>query len=145
MDYTAAIAGASAGILTAVIAATFIFVRRHLNQRKFHKYLIQITEEGRKKIEQASREISELTFRDASGKLCKVKIVVDHSLPEKLTQMAQEGSLQDLMSNHKVSEDAMGQVEEFVFSPRAVHDMRQAGMEPDDVVREMLRAAGRIT
>ena len=142
MDFIAAMAGASAGVITAVIAATFILVRRHLNQRKFHKYLVQITEEGRKKIEQ---EISELTFRDASGKLCKVKIVVDHSLPEKLTQMAQEGSLQDLMSNHKVSEDAMGQVEEFVFSPRAVHDMRQAGMEPDDVVREMLRAAGRIT
>jgi len=45
---------------------------------------------------------------------------------------------------HQVSEDAMGKVQEFVFSPNAVRDMRRNGIEPDDVVTRMLKASGRM-
>lgn len=104
-----------------------------------------------------SKEISELTFRDKDNQLCTVKIVVDHNLDVKLTdddkarmremieQGENAGTLDDLLTNHVVTEDRAGQVQEFVFSSMAVQRMRQAGLEPDEVVTKMLRASGRIT
>jgi len=149
LDYYALLAGAATAVLTFVSFLVFLYVKKAAANRKFKRYLAQVTEEGHKKIMEASREVGELSFRDKSGGLCVVKIVVDHNLPDHLMDAFKaadaSGNLQDIMSGHKVSEDAMGQVEEFIFSPRAVRDMRAAGIEPDEVVRQMLRAAGRIT
>lgn len=134
-------------------------LHRYISDRKFRKYIRQLTEEGQRAIREASREVSELTYRDKYGALHVVKIVVDHSLQDNLSDEDKDkmkamvasgnagfaGSLQELMGGHRISEDAIGRVEEFVFSTKAVEDMRAQGMEPDEMVRQMLRAAGRIT
>lgn len=103
----------------------------------------------------AKKEVSELTFRDASGELCTVQIVVDPDVSdvvakedtEELQAMIKRGdagTLDSLISGHIVTEGYMNKVQQFIFSPKAVQQMREAGMEPDDVVRTMLKAAGRI-
>lgn len=147
MDYLAQFfIGAGVGCLLVTGAMA---LHRYLTIRKFRRYLQQLTQEGAKMVRDAAREVSELTFRDKEGELHTVKIIVDHSLKDDLSEKdmakVEKFNLQDMLSNHKVSEDAMGQVEEFVFSAKAVQDMKAGGMEPDDLVRQMLKAAGRIT
>lgn len=148
--------GLGAGVL---FACGILALQKFIADRKFKRYIDQMTKEGQQALIEASRETSELTFRDKTGMLCKVRIVVDHALQDNLSPADKErlkgmvnkgdaafaGGLQDLLGNHKISEDAMGQVEEFIFSVRAVEDMRAQGLEPDDMVRQMLMAAGRIT
>lgn len=100
------------------------------------------------------KEVSELSFRDKNGEMTKVRIVIDYDLadlskPDMQTFQAmvdsgEAGTLGDLMDGHKVSEDAMGKVQEFVFSPQAVWQMRSSGLEPDEVVTKMLKASGRM-
>jgi hypothetical protein len=71
-----------------------------------------------------SQQISELTFRDVSGKLSTVRIIVDPGADD-------ETPLD-------------GNSEQFIFSPKTVERMRNAGVEPDDVVTRILRESGRI-
>lgn len=142
------------GAGTAVIAAYICFeivrvIKWYRAERRFRSFIKQVADEGAKAVRNASREVSELTFRDSKGDIKTVKIVVDHALqqdhiPDKEIDFS-GNSLKDLMmTNHKITEDVLGQVEEFVFSPKCIQDMKAHGMEPDEVVREMLRAAGRI-
>lgn len=108
----------------------------------------------REKIEKGTKEISELSFRDKHGVMNTVRIIIDHDMAdmkvgskqdmEGMLRTGEAGTLSDLMAGHKVSEDAMGKVQEFVFSPQAVRDMRSSGLEPDEVVTKMLRASGRM-
>lgn len=138
------------GIGVSLIFCGAVFLLRDwLVERKFKNYLNTMKQEGALAIKEASREVSELTFRDKNGVLCTVKIVIDHAIGDSLAALKKDaefsGSLNDLMTGHKIAESTMGQTEEFIFSSRAVQDMQALGMEPDEVVRQMLRAAGRIT
>lgn len=98
------------------------------------------------------REVSELMFRDKQGIMNTVRIIVDHDLMDQLTKTdieklkvgAEGGTLDDILHGHSIEETAMNKVQEFVFSPKAVQDMRNAGLEPDEVVTKMLRASGRM-
>ncbi len=101
----------------------------------------------------AGRETSELVFRDKEGILNTVKIIIDHDLDhlasneEELKSMilkGETGTMTDLISGHNITEDHIGKVQEFIFSPQAVRDMRLAGMEPDEIVTRMLKASGRM-
>ena len=101
----------------------------------------------------AGRETSELVFRDKEGILNTVKIIIDHDLDhlasneEELKSMilkGETGTMTDLISGHNITEDHIGKVQEFIFSPQAVRDMRLAGMEPDEMVTRMLKSSGRI-
>lgn len=142
----------------------YIFFR--LRKRRFAKFIDglkataeqmaanQATEPANE-VSTRPREVSELSFRDKEGVMNTVRIIVDPSIDKGLIPDSQElhsmmesgeaGSLSELMDgNHCVSEDAMGKVQEFVFSPSAVRNMRMAGIEPDDVVTRMLKASGRM-
>jgi len=127
---------------------------------KFERYLENIRKNATDAVEEAvkgQREVSELTFRDKSGVMNTVRIVIDPNVMDKFSDeekdqvakriMAGEegGSLQELVDGtQRISEDAMGKVQEFIFSPNSVKRMRQQGMEPDEVVTMMLRSAGRM-
>lgn len=135
--------------LALLLCVVVFLIRDWFYNRKFKSYVEKIKAEGHQAVKDASREISELIFRNKEGKLCTVKIVIDHDIGNTLSEHINDtkfsGNLHDLMSGHKIAESAIGQTEEFIFSSKAVQDMRALGMEPDDVVRQMLRAAGRIT
>ena len=100
------------------------------------------------------KEISEFSFRDMNGKLATVKIVIDHDLPDQLVNDPNEmddmiehgeaGTMDDLIKSNRIISGPMREVEEFVFSPRAIRNMRAGGMEPDEVVVKMLKASGRM-
>jgi hypothetical protein len=118
---------------------------------KFRKFLAKVKTEGSELVRDAAQETSELMFRDKDGVLNTVKIIIDHALddiPEHARQELQEfasaGSMEDLIAGHKIEEEDMNRVQQFVFSPRAVADMRRAGLEPDEVVTKMLKASGRM-
>src|SRR6266446_6446664 len=94
------------------------------------------------------KEISEMTFHDKEGNLNTIKIIIDHDLPdvfvpdrEKFKEMLLKGEAGRI---NDVPEKAMEKVQEFIFSPQAVRDMRRVGMEPDEVVTKMLKASGRM-
>jgi len=122
------------------------------------KHIEQINEQVAKKEQEepsTGKEISEFIFRDKMGVLTTVKIVIDHDLKNSIPDMNKDkiksmvlsgeaGTLGQLLEGHSVQEDAMSKVQEFVFSPDAVRDMRAAGLEPDDVVAKMLKASGRM-
>lgn len=126
-------------------------------KRKFNNFLQHLVEEGHRAVQEISkpgeREVSELSFRDKEGAMNTVRIIIDHDLKdmtgtkEEFKEMilkGEAGTMSDILSGHKVSEDSMSKVQEFVFSPQAVRDMKRAGMEPDEVVIKMLKASGRI-
>lgn len=131
-----------------------VLLYKYRSKRKFKKFLERIKAAGEEIVkEKSKKEISELSFRDKYGVMNTVRIIIDHDLGDKIEdiKVMQEmlksgdaGTLNDLMSGHKISEDAMGKVQEFVFSPQAVRDMRSSGLEPDEVVTKMLRASGRM-
>jgi len=75
-------------------------------------------------------EVSELTYRDRHGSLCTVKIIIDPRLDH--------GSLS------RVEEVGNKSCQEFVFSPKAVEEMRAKGVEPDEAVTSILKASGRM-
>ena len=94
------------------------------------------------------QEISEMTFRDKDGHLNVIRIIIDHDLPDislpdrdEFQSMVLKGEAGKI---NEVPEKAMDKVQEFIFSPQAVRDMRRAGMEPDEVVTKMLKASGRM-
>lgn len=157
--------GIGTGILGLMLT---IFIWSYMKRRRDQKFTAFV-EELRDGVDDAlasgvippllasEKEISELMFRDRHGELCTVKIVIDHGLDRNLTDEdkarirdmiisgdAGAGTLDDLLHNHVVTEEEVGKVKEFVFSSDAVHKMRMAGMEPDEVVTKMLRASGRI-
>lgn len=118
-----------------LIFAIVEWIGNYFSNRRFQNYVGQVAKEGASIVSDATKEVSELMFRDKNGMLCTVKIVIDHAIPS---------NLHDLLGNHRISEDATSQVQEFIFSPKAVAEMRENGVEPDELVRQMLRAAGRI-
>ena len=75
-------------------------------------------------------EVSELTFRDRYGALCTVKIIIDPRLDHDTTS--------------RIEEDSNSSVQEFVFSTKAVEEMRAKGVEPDEAVTSILKASGRM-
>ncbi len=96
----------------------------------------------------SGKEISEMTFHDKEGNLNTIKIIIDHDLPdvslpdrEKFKEMVLKGEAGRIS---EVPEKAMEKIQEFIFSPQAVRDMRRVGMEPDEVVTKMLKASGRM-
>lgn len=128
---------------------------KYRSKRKFKKFLEGIKSASEEIVkEKSKKEISELSFRDKHGVMNTVRIIIDHDMAdmkvgskqdmEDMLRTGEAGTLSDLMAGHKVSEDAMGNVQEFVFSPQAVRDMRSSGLEPDEVVTKMLRASGRM-
>ena len=100
------------------------------------------------KVNGSGKEISEMTFHDKEGNLNTIKIIIDHDLPdvslpdrEKFKEMVLKGEAGRIS---EVPEKAMEKIQEFIFSPQAVRDMRRVGMEPDEVVTKMLKASGRM-
>lgn len=148
--------GAGFSLLTIGIGIGVARYRR----RRFRAYVHDLKEFGERLREMneaaaaAQQETSELTFRDRHGDLCTVKIVIDYSLDQQLSEEDKEamrqmiaagecsGSLTNLIKTHKYSD--MEKVQQFVFSGHAAYAMREQGLEPDDVVRQMLKASGRI-
>lgn len=146
-----------------LLVGSFFFVSKLLlrrNKSRFDKFIEGLKAAAKAEEEKGfvpvsdGKEISELTFRDKHGVMNKVRIIIDHDLNdmkigskqemEDMLKSGEAGTLSDLMSGHKVSEDAMGKVQDFVFSPQAVRDMRSSGLEPDEVVTKMLKASGRM-
>ena len=135
-------------------------------KRNFARFLERIrdmaAEEVTKQVGGGERgkEVSELSFRDKDGVMNTVRIVIDPNLDATLTDEDKEevksvlsgninpnmqvGTIDDLLKGHKIEESAMEKVQEFVFSSKAVRDMRSHGIEPDEVVTKMLRASGRM-
>lgn len=146
------------GVVLAIAATTLIDAVR--NKRKFNTYVNNLKSFGEtleKMNEASSKETSELTFRDISGKLCTVKIVIDYDLDKNLSEAdrdklrdmvlrgdANSGRVDDIIANAKYKEGELDKADQFIFSGHAVNAMRQQGIEPDEVVRRMLKASGRI-
>ncbi len=155
----------SAGLSMLIIGLAFLFytiVRRRIiarNNRKLMAFIEKLKLESdliKNELEnnhKAGRETSELVFRDKEGILNTVRIIIDHDLDdiasneEELKAMILKGkteAMTDLISGHNITEDHIGKVQEFIFSPQAVRDMRLAGMEPDEIVTRVLKASGRM-
>ena len=145
----------SAGLSMLIIGLCVLFytiVRRRIMVKRNHKLIAFIerlkleADLIKDKIEsgQSGREISELVFRDKEGNLNTIRIIIDHDLndhpsEEKLKAMLlkDDGTITD-------TESHMYNVQEFIFSPQAVRDMRLAGIEPDELVTRMLKSSGRM-
>lgn len=131
----------------AILVGAYI---KYMN-KKFEKYVEAITQAGQRELDSITRETSELTLRDRSGKLFSVKIIVDHNLdpnlsPEDLSFLVKNkeaGSISSMLDGEPINPE-VGEVKEFVFSAKAVAGMREAGLELDAVVVSMLRAAGKV-
>lgn len=146
----------SAGLALLSVGVTVLTQQWLLRRRKkrFDRFVESIKAAGEEIVKEKKKEISELSFRDKYGVMNTVRIIIDHDMAdmkvgskqdmEDMLRTGEAGTLSDLMAGHKVSEDAMGKVQEFVFSPQAVRDMRSSGLEPDEVVTKMLRASGRM-
>lgn len=153
--------GAGCVVLGSFLWFSWDKFRANRRKKKFQAFVdrlrksIDVKDQAhRERIENGEREISELTFRDKSGVMNTVKIVVDPNLEDALPKSQKEfdkmlssgntGTLSDLIAGHKIEHEPMKKVEEFVFSPNSVKAMRSAGLELDEVVTKMLRASGRI-
>src|SRR5216684_7324407 len=131
-----------------IVAASNRKLMAFIEKLKLESDLIKHELENDHKV---GRETSELVFRDKEGILNTVRIIIDHDLDdiasneEELKSMilrGETGTMTDLISGHNITEDHIGKVQEFIFSPQAVRDMRMAGMEPDEIVTKMLKASG---
>ena len=148
---------------TLLVLVGFVAIRAFMifrSRKKFNAFLQNIRKAAETKVEeqksQKGRETSEFSFRDKAGVLTTVKIVIDHDLTKEAMSEVEKsdlksmllsgeaGTLDQLLEGHSVHEQAMSKVQEFVFSPNAVRDMRAAGLEPDEVVTKMLKASGRM-
>src|SRR6266446_1938754 len=144
--------------VTSLAVGLFHLVNIIMMKRSMLSFIDKIKEEApeflkdqahREKIEKGSgKETSEMTFRDKEGNLNTIKIIIDHDLPdvslpdrEKFKEMVLKGEAGRI---NEVPEKAMEKIQEFIFSPQAVRDMRRVGMEPDEVVTKMLKASGRM-
>jgi hypothetical protein len=135
------------------------FKKKKDKREDFQDFLDRIKREGEEKLKEYNldtKETSELYLRDKAGKMFEVKIVVDEALdgdnfdtPDEFNEkvsIGEAGRLKDLMTdgqNAKV-DSRIGDCKEFVFSKKSVDDMRKVGLQPEDIVVKMLRAAGRI-
>jgi hypothetical protein len=122
-------------------------IARHLMENKLLQYIESIKVAGRKEAANLNRETSELYLRDKKGDLFKVKITVDYNVKAEHydLQSCQRGRISDIFSGRMDVPKDMADCKEFVFSSRAVEDMAEAGITPDQVVVNMLKAAGKIS
>src|SRR6266436_8394115 len=139
--------------VTSLAVGLFHLVNIIMMKRRMLSFIDKIKEEApeflKDQAEKGSgKETSEMTFRDKEGNLNTIKIIIDHDLPdvslpdrEKFKEMVLKGEAGRIS---QVPEKAMEKVQEFIFSPQAVRDMRRVGMEPDEVVTKMLKASGRM-
>src|SRR6266576_4147263 len=139
--------------VTSLAVGLFHLVNIIMMKRRMLSFIDRIKEEAPEFIKDqaekgSGRETSEMTFRDKEGNLNTIKIIIDHDLPdvslpdrEKFKEMVLKGEAGRIS---EVPEKAMEKVQEFIFSPQAVRDMRRVGMEPDEVVTKMLKASGRM-
>jgi hypothetical protein len=119
------------GVAAGIIASVIWKLLSH--ERKFNNYVAELrgmTEA----MKQSNREVSELHFRDITGRPRIVRIVVDYGLTDEVLS----DGLIDFVRSTKVANNT----DEMIFSPRAVRELRAKGLEPDDVVRQMLIASG---
>jgi hypothetical protein len=95
----------------------------------------------------SEREVSEFTYRDKNNEWTTVNIVVDHGLddlpPEDLADLNKFAIMGKQQPSPEFPHE-MKKVSEFVFTPSAIQEMRSIGLEPEEVVVKMLKAAGRI-
>lgn len=128
-------------------------------KRKFERFLERFNSSvrqdifGRQQTTQTTpNEISELTFRDKDGQLCTVQIVVDHSMNampsddemSKIMDMVKDGQDELSVIKNIIPEEDMRKVQKFIFPYDVILQMKASGLEPDEVVRKMLQASGRI-
>lgn len=140
-----------AGSAVVGIMVAMLIERRHKLNEDFKSFISKVREDGFARSKQvALKEISELTFRDKSGKFDTVKIIVDPDIsPSKEDKMEEmifkgtDGKIGELVEGAPPAED-MVKVKDFVFSSNTVRDMRASGIEPEDVVVQMLKASGRM-
>jgi hypothetical protein len=151
-----------AGIGSIIYGCVILFINWR-TKRNFAKFLERIRDMAAEEVTKqvgVSKEVSELSFRDKNGLMNTVRIIIDPNLDETLTEEDKEevrsvlsgnispnmqvGTMDDLLKGHKIEEATMEKVQEFVFSSKAVRDMRSHGIEPDEVVTRMLRASGRM-
>lgn len=125
-------AGAMALVLGVFSLFRLIFLR--IRTRKFRAMIKQLKEVSQElsygleylnnnRIDHLKPEVSELTFRDRYGALNTVKIIIDP------------------LMNYGTSSTTE---DEFIFSTKAVEEMRAYGIEPDEAVTKMLKASGRM-
>ncbi len=138
---------------TSLAVGLFHLVNIIMMKRRMLSFIDKIKEEAPEFLKDqadktSGKETSEMTFRDKEGNLNTIKIIIDHDLPdvslpdrEKFKEMVLKGEAGRI---NDVPEKAMEKVQEFIFSPQAVRDMRRVGMEPDEVVTKMLKASGRM-
>src|SRR6266446_2870799 len=139
--------------VTSLAVGLFHLVNIIMMKRRMLSFIDKIKEEAPEFLKDqadktSGKETSEMTFRDKEGNLNTIKIIIDHDLPdvslpdrEKFKEMVLKGEAGKI---NDVPEKAMEKVQEFIFSPQAVRDMRRVGMEPDEVVTKMLKASGRM-
>jgi hypothetical protein len=154
-----------AGIVMVGYGCVIMFMNWR-TKRNFARFLERIRDMAAEEVTrqvsggERGKEVSELSFRDKDGVMNTVRIVIDPNLDATLTDEDKEevksvlsgnvspnmqvGTMDDLLKGHKIEESAMEKVQEFVFSSKAVRDMRSHGIEPDEVVTKMLRASGRM-
>ncbi len=126
----------TAGIMMLIIGCAFGSIRLIRAERK--------SREIERKMG-FNREISELNFRDKSGILNTVRIIVDHDIEDDATpEDIRDMSIDNLLHNHTFSEGSMEKIQQFIFSAQAVRGMREHGLEPDEVITKMLKASGRM-
>lgn len=121
-------------IAAAVTLAAIMAIFR--GEKKYNTYLRELRQMA-DALRVSNREIRELHFRDTSGKLQVVRIIIDYGITDEMAESI-EGDW--FRSNTPVPTD----ISDFVFSPKALHGMRANGIEPEDVVRDMLIASGRM-
>ncbi len=138
---------------TSLAVGLFHLVNIIMMKRRMLSFIDKIKEEAPEFLKDqadktSGKETSEMTFRDKEGNLNTIKIIIDHDLPdvslpdrEKFKEMVLKGEAGRIS---EVPEKAMEKIQEFIFSPQAVRDMRRVGMEPDEVVTKMLKASGRM-
>ncbi len=88
------------------------------------------------------------------GKINTVNIVIDPNLDECFQKSPEEfseavksgelGKLEALMGDLANGKNDLKETTDFVFSAKAVVQMKAMGVEPEDLVSKMLKAAGRM-
>ncbi len=126
---------------------------RIFGKRKMDKMIEALKAEAeRLEKENSAKTTAVLTYRSTSGKLETVKITIDPSADTLFSQDTLKalvagghgGMLQDALSGDKETAQKMNDTEEFVFSSKSAALMRSMGMEPEEVVTQILKATGKM-
>jgi hypothetical protein len=116
------------GIGFLILTLYFMYQHRKIENRMYRESLV---------------EISELFLRDKKGDLFSVKIVIDPNLDDNEKQSGAHGTLDDLMEGR--APEGVADCDKFVISAKAAAEMREAGIELDMIVANILRSAGKIS